>query len=390
MTDTGRDPVEIARRLIRCKSVTPREGGALTYLQEVLQKAGFTCHRLPFSEAGTPDVDNLYARIGTAGPVLAFAGHTDVVPPGDEEQWSQPPFGAEIVDDIMYGRGAVDMKGAIACFVAATLDYLASKQPSSGSIALIITGDEEGPSINGTRKIVEWMGKHNQQADHCIVGEPSNPARLGDMIKVGRRGSMNGVLTVTGRQGHAAYPHLAANPIPALLDILGEYLKRPLDEGTAYFGPSNIEITSIDVGNEAVNVIPRTARAQFNIRYNDAHSAASLQELLKAQSAAILEGSGLSGHIEFQTSGESFITRPGTLVSLMSDVVRDVTGLTPERSTSGGTSDARFIKDICPVIEFGLVNRTIHQVDEQVPIEDLRQLTAIYRRFIENYFATVR
>ena len=386
-TYTPADPVPLAQALIRCQSVTPDEGGALDYLESVLKPAGFACHRLAFSDANTPDVDNLYARIGTGSPHLCFAGHTDVVPPGPLASWSHPPFAAEIVDGVLFGRGAVDMKGGIACFLAATLDHLAQNGlQQNGSISFLITGDEEGPAINGTVKMLQWLERNGETLDHCIVGEPSNPKNIGDAIKIGRRGSLNGVLTVTGKQGHAAYPHLANNPIPGLLKILDSFSGAPLDHGTAHFMPSNLEVTSIDVGNSAVNVIPEQARAQFNIRFNDSHSGDSLKALLRNKAAAALRGTGLTWDIAFQLSGDSFVTEPGALITTLAQAIKAETGRQPELSTSGGTSDARFIKNYCPVVEFGLVNATIHKVDEHVPVRDLVTLTAIYRRFIDNYF----
>ncbi len=381
------DPVSLTQALVRCKSITPDEGGALTYLQSVLEPAGFTCHRLTFSAPGTPDVDNLYARIGTSAPHLCFAGHTDVVPPGPLQSWRHPPFAAEIVNGVLYGRGAADMKGGIACFLAATLDYLAQNGlPPKGSISFLITGDEEGPAVNGTIKMLQWLKQNGEKLDHCLVGEPSNPEKIGDAIKIGRRGSLNGVLTITGKQGHAAYPHLANNPIPGLLKVLDHFLSEPLDQGTAHFMPSNLEITSVDVGNPAVNVIPERAQAQFNIRFNDSHSGNSLMALLRNKTATALQGTGLDWDINFQLSGESFLTEPGFLSTTLAHAIEAETGHKPELSTSGGTSDARFIKDYCPVIEFGLVNATIHKVDERVPVSDLECLTRIYRRFIDSYF----
>ena len=386
------DVVELTRGLIRCQSVTPDEGGALAYLETRLAAAGFTCHRLKFSDRNSPDVENLYARIGSAAPHLCFAGHTDVVPPGDLAAWSSPPFAAEIRDGVLIGRGAADMKGGVGSFVVAALDYLRDHPEfarSAGSISFLITGDEEGQAINGTVKVLDWLREQGEQIDHCIVGEPSNPDYIGQSIKVGRRGSLNGWLTVTGQQGHVAYQHLANNPVPGLLAALTALDELKLDEGTRYFEPSNLEITSIDIGNPSTNVIPRQARAQFNIRFNDAHSGASLQELITGVVKAALEGFGLEYDLAFTLSGESFVTEDPVLIEKMAAVIEQVTGHTPEKSTSGGTSDARFIKNICPVIEFGLVNRTIHKVDEQVPVDDLHVLKQIYQRFIERYFTAV-
>ncbi len=381
------DPLQLTRDLVRCPSITPQEGGALDYLEEMLSQAGFTCHRLPFSDSDTPDVDNLYARIGHSAPHLCFAGHSDVVPPGDEADWTYPPFAGEVHDGVLYGRGSADMKGGIACFIAATARYLQRHGlPKAGSISFLITGDEEGPAINGTSKMLDWLEQANEVPDHCVVGEPSNPEKVGQAIKIGRRGSLNGWLTIEGKQGHAAYPHLANNPIPGLLRVLSALLAEPLDTGTAHFAPSNLEITSIDVDNPTVNVIPARARAQFNIRFNDRHSGHSLMRLLHRKVSAALEGNNLAFKLDFQLSGESFLTQPGPLIDTMSKAIREITGRTPELSTGGGTSDARFITRLCPVIEFGLVNATIHKVDEQVPVADLELLTKIFERFLSNYF----
>ncbi|WP_439573434.1 succinyl-diaminopimelate desuccinylase [Phreatobacter sp.] len=381
------DPVALARDLIRCPSVTPAEGGALDFLERVLGAAGFAVERVTFCEPGTPDVENLYARIGTSAPHLVFAGHTDVVPPGDEAAWRSPPFAASTEDGVMTGRGAVDMKGGIACFVAAALDHLAahSGEPK-GSIGFLITGDEEGPSVNGTVKLLEWAHARGERFDHCIVGEPTNRSALGDMVKIGRRGSLSATVTVEGRQGHVAYPQKAANPIPPLLAILARLTAEPLDAGNAHFDPSNLEITSVDVGNAATNVIPQTATARLNIRFNDMHTLDGLKawiEGLVAQAVA----PGIRPSVAWaRGNSQSFITKPGPFVDLVASAIAEVAGRRPELSTSGGTSDARFIKDYCPVIEFGLVGDTMHQVDERVPVADLVTLTAIYRRIIDRYF----
>ena len=382
------DPVAIARDLIRCRSVTPDEGGALDYLQEVLGQAGFAVHRATFAEPGTAPVDNLYARIGTERPNLMFAGHTDVVPPGDEAAWKHPPFAGDTTADALYGRGAVDMKGGIACFVAAALDHLNANggKPNKGSISFLITGDEEGVAVNGTVKLLQWAAARGETFDHCIVGEPSNPEVLGDTIKVGRRGSLNGTLIVTGRQGHVAYPDRADNPIRGMAVLIAA-LQGPLDEGSEHFDPSNLEFTSVDVGNRTVNLIPGEARARFNIRYNDRHSAIALKTLIerRAQAAA---GGRVRYAFEWQPSNaDVFLTKPGPFTELASAAVAEVTGRKPKLSTTGGTSDARFIKDYCPVLEFGLVGRTMHQVDECTPLAELVALTAIYRRIIERYLA---
>ena len=389
MTMLGEKAVALAQGLIRCASVTPRDEGALQVLIEPLQKARFACDRLTFTEDGTPPIDNLVARIGDGPPHLCFAGHTDVVPPGDGALWTHPPFAAEITGGVLYGRGASDMKGAIACFVTAALDYAKAKNREiEGTISLLITGDEEGPSINGTPKVLEWMEQKGLKPDHCIVGEPSNSTRLGETIKIGRRGSLNGRLTVTGSQGHVAYPHLAANPAKGIVQALAKLYESPLDYGSAHFSPSNLEVTSIDVGNPATNVIPASAAARFNVRYNDRHTPDALQGLLREQITQALAGTELTFTLEFEPPAHAFFTEPGPLDGLLSEAASEITGLTPSLSTDGGTSDARFIKDYCPVVEFGLTTETIHKVDENVTVANLEQLTAIYHRFIERYFET--
>jgi succinyl-diaminopimelate desuccinylase len=380
------DPVAIARELLRCPSVTPAEGGALAYLDRMLAGAGFTVHRPVFSEAGTADVENLYARIGEGTPHLVFAGHTDVVPPGDAAAWQHAPFAGEIADGLLYGRGAVDMKGGVACFVAAALDYLAARGGKpKGSLSFLITGDEEGVAVNGSVKLLKWAAERGERFDHCILGEPSNPQALGDAIKIGRRGSQNGVLVVTGKQGHVAYPHLADNPVRGLVTLMSA-LMAPLDDGNAHFDPSNLEFTSIDIGNRVVNLIPGEARARFNIRFNDEHSHASLKGLIEQRAAAA--AGKVRWRIDWEPSNaDVFRTQPGPFIDLVAGAVATVTGHTPILSTSGGTSDARFIKDYCPVIEFGLVGATMHQVDERTPVADLEVLTAIYRQILDRYFA---
>lgn len=389
MTALGDKALQLAQSLIRCESVTPADAGALDIVIQALKPARFTFWRLSFKDEGTPPVDNLYARVGEGPPNLCFAGHVDVVPPGDAALWTHPPFAAEIDGGALYGRGASDMKGAIACFTAAALDYVKSRgREIDGSISLLITGDEEGPAVNGTRKVLAWMKEQGERPDHCLVGEPSNAKRIGETIKIGRRGSLNGRLTVTGTQGHVAYPHLAGNPVKGLVKILARLYDSPLDYGSAHFSPSNLEVTTIDVGNPTTNIIPASAEARFNVRFNDRHEADALKELLRDHARAALAGSELSFSIEFEPPAESFLTEPGQLDALLSEAVRDVTGLTPSLSTDGGTSDARFIKAYCPVIEFGLTTATIHKVDEQVAIADLEQLTAVYRRFIALYFET--
>jgi succinyl-diaminopimelate desuccinylase len=382
------DPVTIARDLLRCRSVTPAEGGALNYLEGVLKASGFTVYRLAFSEPGADDVENLYARIGTAKPNLVFAGHTDVVPPGDEMAWSHPPFAGECDGTELFGRGAVDMKGGLACALAAVLDHLgAHGGKPKGSITFLISGDEEGIAVNGTPKLLKWAAEQGEKFDHCILGEPSNVEDLGDTIKIGRRGSLNGHMIVSGRQGHVAYPERAENPVRGLVTLIAALQAEPLDQGSAHFPPSHLEFTSVDVGNKTVNLIPGEARARFNIRFNDRHTLDSLKRLI-AQRAEKAAGDKIKYAFEWEPSNAGvFVTEPGPFTDLVAKAVEDVTGRKPHLSTSGGTSDARFITAFCPVVEFGLVGRTMHQVDERVPIADLRALTTIYRKIIDRYFA---
>ncbi len=379
-------PVDLLQRLIRCPSVTPTEGGALNLLDDLLAGAGF-CTALPtFSEPGTPDVTNLYARFGTAAPCLVFAGHTDVVPPGDPAAWRFDPFAGEIADGMIYGRGACDMKGGIAAAVAAVLDHLAAFGPPAGSIAFLISGDEEGPAVNGTPKLLDWAKTRGERFDHCILGEPTNPDAIGDMMKIGRRGSLSGTLALHGRQGHVAYPQLAANPIPELIKAMTAVSAQPLDAGTAHFDPSNLEFTSVDVANPSTNVIPAEAVARFNIRFNDLWTPGSLRaELRRRMDAA---GLGIPFSLSFlPCNALAFLTEPGPFTTLVSDAVTAETGQRPRLSTTGGTSDARFITSQCPVVEFGLVGKTMHAVDECVNIADVETLARIYGRVIRAYFA---
>jgi succinyl-diaminopimelate desuccinylase len=382
------DALALARELLRCPSVTPAEGGALGLLEGVLKGAGFDVHRMTFSEPGSAPVENFYARIGSAAPHLVFAAHTDVVPPGDEASWTHAPFAGEVDKGLLYGRGAVDMKGGIACAVAATLDYLsANKAKPKGSVSFLITGDEESVAVNGTVKLLKWAADRGEVFDHCLLGEPSNVAAVGDTIKVGRRGSLNATLIVTGKQGHVAYPERADNPVRGLVKLMSGLMAEPLDRGSENFGPSNLEFTSIDIGNAVVNLIPGEARARFNIRFNDCHSQASLKTLIeqRAQAAA---GERIRWRIEWEPSNaDSFVTKPGPFVDLVVGAIKEVSGRQPELSTTGGTSDARFIKDYCPVLEFGLVGQTMHQVDERVALDDLTMLTAVYRKVLDRYFA---
>ena len=377
------DLVGLAQALIRCPSVTPADEGALAVLAAALDGLGFTCQPLRFEEAGTAPVANLYARIGAARPNFCFAGHTDVVPAGAADSWSHAPFAAELHDGVLYGRGAADMKGAIAAFVAAAAGFLAGHGPDfPGSISLLITGDEEGPAVNGTAKVLRWLAGRGERLDLCLVGEPTNAAALGDMVKIGRRGSLSCTLTVEGTQGHVAYPALADNPVARLVRMLAVLIGRELDAGSAHFQPSNLELTSIDVGNDAANVIPARARARFNVRFNDRHTSKSLIARLEAMLAEAA-GAGARWRLDPQLTGEPFVTPPGPLSEMIAGAIEEVTGARPALTTTGGTSDARFIKDACPVAEFGLVGRTMHQVDECVAVEDLQRLAAIYRALLE-------
>ena len=388
MTKTAADPVAIARDLLRCPSVTPIEGGALVYLEKTLKAAGFTTHRMTFSEAGTPDVENFYARIGTGAPHLMFAGHTDVVPPGNEAAWTHPPFAGEIEDGVLFGRGAVDMKGGIAAAVAAALDYLAANGGKpKGSISFLITGDEESVAINGTPKLLDWAHKHGERFDHCILGEPSNRDAMGDTIKIGRRGSLNGTLIVHGKQGHVAYPDRADNPVTGLVTLIAALKAEPLDNGSKLFDASNLEFTSIDVGNKTVNLIPGEARARFNIRFNDLHNQESLKTLLEKRAVAAADGR-IRFSFEWEPSNaDVFVVEPGPFTDVVANAVTEITGRQPILSTTGGTSDARFIKNYCSVVEFGLVGQTMHAIDERVPVNDLVALTAVYRLILDRYFA---
>jgi succinyl-diaminopimelate desuccinylase len=386
------DALSIARDLVRCPSITPADAGALGVLENLLKAAGFETHRITFSEPGTADIDNVYARIGNAAPHIAFAGHTDVVPPGDEAAWTVGAFSGEVKDGFLYGRGAVDMKGGIACSAAAVLEYLANhggkpRGDGKGSISFLITGDEEDVAINGTLKLLQWAAARGEKFDHCVLGEPSNVETLGDCIKIGRRGSQSGTLYVEGIQGHVAYPHRASNPVPDISRLIVALSDEPLDHGSAQFQPSNLEFTSVDVGNPASNVIPGQARARFNIRFNDLHTQVTLRELVEARLAKAA-GNRIKARIVWEPSNSNvFVTKPGAFTDLAVAAIEEATGRQPELSTSGGTSDARFISSYCPVIEFGLVGQTMHQIDERTPVADLEKLTNIYRGILERYFA---
>lgn len=377
------DPVRLTADLIRCPSVTPEEGGALSLLQRLLEGAGFECHRV--DRNGTP---NLFARWGRKGAnrTFGFNGHTDVVPVGDAGAWTHDPFGGEIVDGWLWGRGATDMKSGVAAFAAAAVDFV-RETPPDGAIVLTITGDEEGPGRDGTVALLDWMRARGERMSVCLVGEPTCPERIGEMIKIGRRGSMTVQVEAQGVQGHSAYPHRAKNPLHALVRLMDRLASHPLDEGTDHFDASTLAITTIDTGNTASNVIPARARATVNIRFNDAHTSASLAGWLRAEAARVEGETGVTFALDVDVSGESFLTPPGDFVRLVAGSVRAETGMEPALSTSGGTSDARFVKDHCPVVEFGLVGRTMHQVDERVEVAQIVQLKAIYARILKDYFA---
>ena len=367
--------VDLAQRLIRCPSVTPAEGGAIDLLEAELSAIGFACTRLPFGE-GNDRIDNLFARYGSAAPHVCFAGHTDVVPVGDAAAWTRDPFGGDIVGGVLFGRGAADMKGGVAAFVAAAAAVI--EGGIGGSVSLLITGDEEGDAVNGTVRMIEWAMANDQIPDMCVVGEPTNPDALGDMIKNGRRGSLSGHLVVTGRQGHVAYPHLADNPLTRLVAMLAPVNGTELDGGTPHFLPSAANVTTIDVGNPATNVIPARAEAKFNIRFNTEHSADSLRGWLEEHFTRV----GGDWHAQWKANADPFITDPGPLTDMLAAAVTEITGRTPALSTTGGTSDARFITRMCPVAEFGLVGKTMHQVDEHVDVADIEELCAIYQSFL--------
>ncbi|MFA9230313.1 MAG: succinyl-diaminopimelate desuccinylase [Microgenomates group bacterium] len=377
------DAVDLTAKLVRCASVTPTEGGALTLLADVLGQAGFACTRV--DRNGTP---NLFARWGVQGANKSFGfnGHTDVVPIGDIGAWTQDPFGAAIIDGVMYGRGTTDMKSGVAAFAAAAIDFVQTTPPD-GAVILAITGDEEGDATDGTVALLDWMAQTGERMTHCLVGEPTCPNTMGEMMKIGRRGSMTCWFTAQGVQGHSAYPHRAKNPMTALVALLGKLEESPLDTGTDHFDASTLAITTIDCGNAATNVIPAKGTATVNIRFNDAHSGQSLKDWLTQEAALVAAKTGVAITCRFQISGESFLTAPGAFSALVAKSVHAETGVTPEYSTSGGTSDARFVKDHCPVVEFGLVGKTMHQVDERVEVVQIQQLKSIYTRILTDYFA---
>ncbi len=381
------DVISLTQSLMRCPSVTPKDAGALDVLQEALEKSGFTCHRLTFSDTDTPDVQNLYARYGTGAPNFCFAGHTDVVPVGDPDTWSVDPFDGTIRDGMIVGRGAADMKAAVASFAVASQRFIKETDGQfDGSISLLITGDEEGPAINGTRKVLDWMTANDEKINHCIVGEPTNPAELGDMVKIGRRGSFTGYLTVTGTEGHVAYPHLANNPVPHLAAMVGALDALTLDDGTEHFQPSNLEFTTIDVGNTATNVIPKAAKTTFNIRFNTHHSLDSLEKTVRAVLDKTAEALGCSYELECSKNSSPFLTPEGDFSALVVAAIEKRLGRKPELSTTGGTSDARFIKDHCPVVEFGLISQTMHKIDERASVADVEALADIYTDILRSYF----
>jgi succinyl-diaminopimelate desuccinylase len=380
---TAIDPIQLTADLIRCPSVTPNEGGAITLLQDLLTQHGFTCTRI---ERG--GISNLFARWGAGnnGRSFGFNGHTDVVPIGDAAAWTVDPFGAEIKDGFMYGRGATDMKSGVAAFVAAAIDFVRDTPPD-GSIVITITGDEEGDALDGTTAILDWMRANGETMDHCLVGEPTSPDTMGQMMKIGRRGSMSAHFTINGVQGHSAYPHRANNPLSAMVRLMDRLASHELDQGTEHFDQSTLAITTIDTGNPAGNVIPAQCSANVNIRFNDAHTGADLTAWLQSEADKVIAETGVSIAMKVKISGESFITPPGELSTLIANAVQAELGVTPEMSTTGGTSDARFVKDLCPVTEFGLVGKTMHSVDERVEVAQITQLKAIYSRILRDYFA---
>ena len=380
------DELQLSKDLIRFPSVTPIDAGAINYISKKLRQLGFSCKILEFKDKKNPPIKNLYARLGNKQPNLCYAGHTDVVPPGNIKDWSVDPFKAVIKNNYLIGRGANDMKSSIACFLAAVSSFLKNKKKFNGSISFLITGDEEAQAINGTKKVVDYLIKKKQKIDFCIVGEPTNPNKLGEMIKIGRRGSLSCNLEIQGTQGHVAYPHLSNNPINSLIAICEKLKKKPLDKGNKHFQPSNLEFTRIHVDNKVHNVIPARAKTQFNIRYNNFHTAVSLKKMINSLVKSICKKNKVKFKIEFLTSGDSFLTKPGPTIYMAKKIISEITKVKPVFSTTGGTSDARFIKKISPCLEFGLVNKTMHRIDERVSLSDLKKLKKIYLSIIENYF----
>ena len=380
------DELQLSKDLIRFPSVTPIDAGAINYISKKLRQLGFSCKILEFKDKKNPPIKNLYARLGNKQPNLCYAGHTDVVPPGNIKDWSVDPFKAVIKNNYLIGRGANDMKSSIACFLAAVSSFLKNKKKFNGSISFLITGDEEAQAINGTKKVVDYLIKKKQKIDFCIVGEPTNPNKLGEMIKIGRRGSLSCNLEIQGTQGHVAYPHLSNNPINSLIAICEKLKKKPLDKGNKHFQPSNLEFTRIHVDNKVHNGIPARAKTQFNIRYNNFHTAVSLKKMINSLVKSICKKNKVKFKIEFLTSGDSFLTKPGPTIYMAKKIISEITKVKPVFSTTGGTSDARFIKKISPCLEFGLVNKTMHRIDERVSLSDLKKLKKIYLSIIENYF----
>ena len=380
------DELQLSKDLIRFPSITPIDAGAISFLSKKLKKLGFNCKILEFKDKGSAPIKNLYARIGKKGPNLCYAGHTDVVPPGSIKDWTVNPFKPSIKKNYLIGRGANDMKSSIACFVAAVSQFLQKKQRFNGSISFLITGDEEGYAINGTKKVVDYLKRKKEKIDFCIVGEPTNPKKLGEMIKIGRRGSLSGKIEITGAQGHIAYPHLSRNPINTIVSICKKLKERKLDKGNKNFQPSNLEFTSINVDNKAHNVIPARARAQFNIRYNNLHTSSSLKKKINLIVKKISKKNKCKYRIDYITSGEAFLTKPEKTIFMAKKIIKKITRINPKFSTTGGTSDARFIKKIAPCLEFGLVNKTMHKVDECVSLTDLKKLTKIYNDILIEYF----
>ena len=378
--------LQLSKDLIRFPSVTPTDAGAIKFLSKKLKKLGFNCKLLVFKDKKSNPIKNLYARIGRKKPNLCYAGHTDVVPPGNIKDWTTNPFKPLVKNNYLIGRGANDMKSSIACFVAAVSKFLQKNRKFNGSISFLITGDEEGYAINGTKKVVDYLRRRKEKIDFCIVGEPTNPKKLGEMIKIGRRGSLSGKIEITGTQGHIAYPHLSNNPINTLVEICKKLKEKKLDKGNKDFQPSNLEFTSINVDNKAHNVIPARARAQFNIRYNNLHTASSLKKKISLIVKKMSKKNRCNYKIDYMTNGDAFLTKPGKTIQMASRIIKKITKIHPKLSTTGGTSDARFIKKISPCLEFGLVNKTMHRVDECVSLSDLKKLTKIYNEFLEEYF----
>ena len=376
----------IAKKLIKFPSITPMDAGAIGYLSKQLRQLGFTCKILEFKDKKSKPIKNLYARLGTKSPNLCYAGHTDVVPPGNLKDWTVSPFRPIIKNNYLIGRGANDMKSSIACFISAVDKFLKKRVKFKGSISFLITGDEEGLAINGTKKVVDYLKKKKEKIDFCIVGEPTNPKKLGEMIKIGRRGSLSGLIKISGVQGHVAYPHLVNNPINTLLDICKKLKEKKLDNGNKSFQPSNLEFTSINVDNEVTNVIPGSAKAQFNIRFNNLHTSRSLKKKISLLVKKMSKKNKCKFKIDFHVSGESFLTEPNETIYMVKKIIKKITRLTPRFSTTGGTSDARFIRKISPCLEFGLVNKTMHKIDECVSLKDLKNLTKIYQNILEDYF----